>query len=154
MLDMRDCIRYGYTMARATRFSVAVHALALVEHFGAEPLTSDAIAESVGTNASFVRRVLAMLGHAGLVKSSAGVAGARLARPAAKITLLDIYRAVDMEDEHRLAIHEGPDRRCVIGRHIQGALDKMIGSAEDAFETQLDRRTLADVMRLIEAKAR
>lgn len=140
-------------MARATRFSVAVHALALIEHFGDERLTSEAIAESVGTNASFVRRVLAMLGHAGLVKSSAGVAGARLARPPAKITLLDIYRAVDM-DEHRLAIHQGPSRRCAIGRHIQGALDGMIGSAEGAFEAQLERRTLANVIRVIDAQAR
>jgi Rrf2 family protein len=141
-------------MTRATRFSVAVHALALIEHAQGERLPSDAIARSVGTNASFVRRVLAMLSHAGLVKSSAGVAGALLARRAAKITLLDIYRAVDMEDEHRLAIHEDPDRCCVIGRHIQGALDAVIGPAEAAFEAQLARRTLADVTRLIAAGAR
>jgi Rrf2 family protein len=141
-------------MTRATRFSVAVHALALIERAAGERLSSEAIAQSVGTNASFVRRVLAMLGHAGLVKSSAGVAGARLARTPARITLLDVYRAVDMEDEHRLAIHEDPDRCCVVGRHIQGALDAMIGPAEQAFEAQLARRTLADVTRLIAAKAR
>lgn len=139
-------------MSRATRFSVAVHALALVEHLGGERLTSESIAESVGTNASFVRRVLAMLGHAGLVKSSAGVAGARLARGAAKITLLDVYRAVDMEAEHRLAVHEDPSRCCPIGRNIQGALDAVIGPAEEAFEAQLERRTLADVMRHIEGR--
>jgi Rrf2 family protein len=141
-------------MTRATRFSVAVHALALIERAAGERLSSEAIAQSVGTNASFVRRVLAMLGHAGLVKSSAGVAGARLARTPARITLLDVYRAVDMEDEHRLAIHEDPDRCCVVGRHIQGALDAMIGPAEQAFEAQLAQRTLADVTRLIAAKAR
>jgi Rrf2 family protein len=141
-------------MTRATRFSVAVHALALIEHTAGERLSSEAIAHSVGTNASFVRRVLAMLGHAGLVKSSAGVAGARLARVPGKITLLDVYRAVDMEDEHRLAIHEDPNHCCVIGRHIRGALDAVIGPAEAAFEAQLGRRTLADVTRLIAAKAR
>jgi Rrf2 family protein len=141
-------------MTRATRFSVAVHALALIEHAAGERLSSDSIARSVGTNASFVRRVLAMLGHAGLVKSSAGVAGARLARTPGKITLFDVYRAVDMEDEHRLAIHEDPDRCCVVGRHIQGALDAVIGPAEQAFESELERRTLADVTRLIAAKAR
>jgi Rrf2 family protein len=141
-------------MTRATRFSVAVHTLALIEHAAGTRLSSEAIAQSVGTNASFVRRVLAMLGHAKLVKSSAGVAGARLARAPARITLLDIYRAVDMEDEHRLRIHEDPDRCCVIGRHIQSALDTAIGPAEQAFEAQLERRTLADVTRLIAAKAR
>ena len=139
-------------MSRATRFSVAVHALALVERFGSDRLTSDLIAGSVGTNASFVRRVLAMLSHAGLVQSSPGIAGARLARPAGEITLLDVYRAVDMEDEHRLAVHDEPNQRCLIGRHIQGALDAAIGPAEEAFEEQLQRRSLADVTRFIAAR--
>ena len=139
-------------MGRATRFSVAVHTLALIDRLGADRISSDLIAGSVGTNASFVRRVLAMLSHAGLVRSSAGVAGAQLARPAGKITLLDIYRAVDMEDEHRLAVHDEPDPRCVVGRHIQGALDAAIGPAEEAFEAQLKRRSLADVMAFIAAQ--
>jgi DNA-binding IscR family transcriptional regulator len=141
-------------MARATRFSVAVHALALIDHFDGKRLTSESIADSVGTNASFVRRLLSMLARAELVESSAGIAGARLARPAGKITLLDIYRAVDMEDEHRLAIHDDPNPCCTIGRHIEGALDAVIAPAERAFEGQLGRRTLADVTRHIAAKAK
>jgi DNA-binding IscR family transcriptional regulator len=141
-------------MSRATRFSVAVHALALLDRLGADRITSDHIAGSVGTNASFVRRVLAMLSHAGLVRTSPGVAGAQLARPAAKITLLEVYHAVDMEDEHRLAVHGDPDRRCTVGRHIQGALDVVIGPAEAAFEAELKRRTLADVVGYIAAQAR
>jgi len=141
-------------MSRATRFAVAVHALALIERYGGDQrLTSNMIAASVGTNASFVRRVLAMLSHAGLVRSSAGVAGAQLARLPGRITLLDVYRAVDMEDEHRLAVHDEPSRRCFIGRHIQGALDTVIGPAEEAFEAQLRRRTLADVTGYIAAQA-
>jgi Rrf2 family protein len=142
-------------MGRTTRFSVAVHALALIAYFaGGRRLTSEMIAESVGTNASFIRRVLAMLSHAGLVRTSAGVAGAELARPAGKILLLDIYRAVDMEDEHRLAVHDEPNQCCIIGRHIQGALDAVIGPAEAAFEAQLERRSLADVTRFIAAHAK
>ena len=140
-------------MPRATRFSVAVHALALVERFGGDPrLTSEAMAGSVGTNASFVRRVLAMLSHAGLVRSTPGVAGARLARASQAISLLDIYRAVDMEDEHRLACHGEPSQTCFIGRNIQSALDSAIGPAEQAFETQLANRSLADVTQFIAAR--
>lgn len=141
-------------MSRPTRFSVAVHALALIERVGGSRITSEIIAGSVGTNASFIRRVLAMLSHAGLVRSSRGVAGASLARPAAKITLLDIFRAVAMEDEHRLAVHDEPNRRCFVGRHIQGALDAAIGPAEEAFEIELQRRSLADVSSHIAAQAK
>ncbi len=140
-------------MSRATRFSVAVHALALIERLGADRITSDLIAGSVGTNASFVRRVLAMLSHAGLVRTSPGVAGAQLARPAAEITLFEIYHAVEMAGEHRLAVHDDPDRRCFVGRHIQGALDAVIGPAEAAFEAELKRRSLADVAGFIAAQA-
>jgi Rrf2 family protein len=141
-------------MARATRFSVAVHALALIDRVDGKRLTSQAIAYSVGTNASFVRRLLSMLAHAGLVESSPGIGGARLLRAAGKITLLDIYRAVDMEGEHRLAIHDDPSPCCTVGRYIEGALDAVIAPAEQAFENQLERRTLADVLRLIAAKAK
>jgi Rrf2 family protein len=141
-------------MARATRFSVAVHVLALIAYLDGKRLTSEGIAGSVGTNASFVRRLLSMLARAGVVESSPGVAGARLARPAGKITLLDIYRAVDMEEEHRLAVHGDPDPRCTVGRHIESALDAAIAPAERAFESQLARRTLADVTRHIAAKAK
>jgi Rrf2 family protein len=141
-------------MARATRFSVAVHALALIGYSGGQRLTSAAIAASVGTNASFVRRVLSMLGRARLVRSASGVAGAQLARPAARITLLDIYRAVKIAQEHRLAVHGEPSRRCPVGRHIQGALHVVLAPAERAFEAKLRRRTLADVIRLVSAEAR
>jgi DNA-binding IscR family transcriptional regulator len=140
-------------MSRATRFSVAVHALALIERFGGGKLSSELMAESVGTNASFVRRVLGMLGQAGLVTSTPGIAGALLARPAGEITLLEIYHAVDMEDEHRLAVHDGANPRCVSGRHIQGALDTVIGPAEAAFESELARRSLADVTGYIAARS-
>src|SRR5258708_36815290 len=119
-------------MARATRFSVAVHALALIDHFDGRRLTSESVADSVGTNASFVRRLLAMLARAEIVESSAGIAGARLARPAGKITLLDIYRAVDMEDKHRLEIHGNPNPRWAVRAHLEDPLHPPMPPAAQA----------------------
>jgi DNA-binding IscR family transcriptional regulator len=138
-------------MSRATRFSVAIHALALLQHPGGcgGRLTSEAIAGSVGTNASFVRRVLAMLSHAGIVRSSPGIAGAVLARPADAVTLLEIYHAVGLEGECRFAIHGSPDQTCPVGRRIQGALSTVVGAAEHAFEAELGQRRLSDVLKLI-----
>jgi DNA-binding IscR family transcriptional regulator len=138
-------------MSRATRFSVAVHALALIQRRGGrgDRLTSEAIAGSVGTNASFVRRVLAMLSHAGIVRTSPGVAGAVLTRPETAVTLLEIYHAVGLEGENRVAIHGSPSRTCPVGRRIRGALTTVVGAAEQAFEAELGRRTLSDVLDLI-----
>ena len=129
--------------------------LALLAQQEGVPLSSEIIAGSVNTNPALIRRLLSMLANAGLTASQLGAGGgALLAREPHAITLLDVYRAVDMEDDHRLAIHEEPNRRCVIGRHIHAVLDAAIGPAETAFEAQLERRSLADVMRLIEAEAR
>jgi len=138
-------------MNRATRFSVAIHALAMLDRPSdhGSRTSSDAIAQSVGTNASFVRRVLAMLAHAGIVMSSPGIAGARLARPAREITLLDIYRAVGLEGEARLGIHCSPSLNCPVGRRIQGALATVVDAAEAAFEAEFRQRRLSDVLDVI-----
>ena len=43
-----------------TKFSVAVHVLILISE-ASTPLNSDQMAGSVGTNASYVRKILALL---------------------------------------------------------------------------------------------
>ncbi|HLJ62678.1 MAG TPA: Rrf2 family transcriptional regulator [Stellaceae bacterium] len=138
-------------MSRATRFSIAVHMLALIESPGECRLSSVDIAASVGTNASFVRRVLSMLAKAKLIHSAAGITGATLARPPEKIMLLDVYRAVGLEGGHRPAIHDNTNPGCPIGRRIGHALATMLDAAESAFEKELAGRSLADVLELIHA---
>ena len=50
-----------------TRFSSAIHTLL----FEAEtPMTSEQIAESVGTNASYIRKVIGLLKKQGIIRSS------------------------------------------------------------------------------------
>lgn len=43
-----------------TKFSVAVHVLILVSE-SSEPLNSEQMAQSVGTNASYIRKILSLL---------------------------------------------------------------------------------------------
>jgi len=138
-------------MSRTTRFSVAVHVLALIGLVGGR-MSSQGMAKSVGTNASFIRRLLAMLGEAGLVTASAGVAGAKLGKEARAITLLDVYRAVAMEDKHRLAIHSRPNPACFVGRGIKDCLEGVVCGAEQAFGAKLAGHTLADVIRRFERR--
>ncbi|KGX79029.1 putative HTH-type transcriptional regulator ywnA [Burkholderia pseudomallei MSHR435] len=67
-----------------------------------------------------------------------------LAREPSRITLLDVYRAVD--DAQLFALHrEAPNPACLVGRHIQGVLTDYIGDAQRAMEASLATRTLADV---------
>jgi DNA-binding IscR family transcriptional regulator len=74
-----------------TRLAVAAHILAFLTVNAARPVSSETLASSVNTNASLVRRMLALTNKAGLTLSTKGKAGgARLARDPEAITLLDV----------------------------------------------------------------
>ena len=129
-----------------SRFAVAVHILTLLEQQQGEPVTSEYIAGSVNTNPSLVRRLVGMLSKAGLATAQLGTGGgALLARPATRITLLDVYRAVD--EGELFAMHrERPNPACPIGRNIQAALESHFETASKALEDELRQVTIADVL--------
>jgi len=128
-----------------TRFAVAVHTLTLLAARPSDLVCSEDAAESVGTNPTHVRRVLAGLREAGLVASRSGPHGGwQLARDPQLITLGDIWRAVQ-GDEPLLVLHEGGDPGCPIGAHINECLEIVSGRTGRAVESELDRMTLADV---------
>jgi Rrf2 family protein len=130
-----------------TRFAVAVHILTVLQSRNGEPATSEYIASSVGTNPSLIRRLTSQLTRAGLAKAQRGTGGgAVLGRPAERITLLDVYRAVD-EDPEVIPIHRTASPRCPVGRHIQGALEARVDAVERAMRDELARTTLADLAR-------
>lgn len=141
-------------MSTSSRFAVAVHILTLLEHEGGRPVTSEYIAGSVNTNPGFIRRLVTMLGRAGLVSSRLGArGGVLLARPAAQIRLADVYRAVESGDLFALH-HSAPNPKCPVGKHIQRALRDVLGSAEQALESQLRGVTVADMVQSVTARAR
>lgn len=128
-----------------SRFAVAVHILTVIAHHGGAPVTSETIAASVNTNPSLIRRLLGQLARAGLATSQRGAGGgALLGRPAERITLCDVYRAVTEAEVFRL--HERPDPRCPVGRCIQALLTERFGEATDALQHTLARTTLADML--------
>lgn len=129
-----------------THFAIAVHVLVfLAEHEGI-PVTSKAVAGSVGTNPSFVRRILGELGRAGLTTGTEGAGGGTvLARSADSITLRDVYHAVD-ETREIVPLHPSPHPMCKIGRNIKGVLGATVQQVEQTIDTQLDRTTIAELL--------
>ena len=94
-----------------TKFSVAVHVLILISESPA-PINSDQMAESVGTNASYIRKILALLKKARIVDSHRGISGYSLTIAPEKLTLLQVYQAVMEEPKlHLLDIHPNPNDR-------------------------------------------
>src|SRR6187402_820140 len=97
-------------MATNVQFSIAMHLMASLATRVGQDTASVELAGSVNTSPSFVRRVLAKLSKAGLVRTTLGPTGAcRLARSADRISMLDIFRAVGTGPV--FAVHDYPEQR-------------------------------------------
>lgn len=134
-------------MKISSRFSVGVHILCLLSVESSEHCTSEWIAGSVNTNPVVIRRIIGQLKKAGLVHVRAGAGGATLAKEPGQITLLDVYRAVDVvEAGHLFHIHEQPNPQCPVGANIQLVLELILTRAQEAMEHMLASVTLAHLV--------
>ncbi|WP_206514577.1 Rrf2 family transcriptional regulator [Brevibacillus marinus] len=135
-----------YLKQISTRFSIAVHTLSLIA-VSPNDCTGDYIAGSVNTNPVVIRRIMSMLKKAGLVDVRPGVGGASLRKDPNQITLLDVYRAVNVTEENQLfRIHENPNIRCPVGRNIEQVLQAELRDAQSAMEQRLAQTTLAQLI--------
>ena len=136
-----------------TRFSSALHLLVLVSE-AEVPMSSEQMAKSMGTNASYVRRLSGSLRKAGIVQSRRGSAGLRLVPDASELTLLDIYLATCETDHVELFdLHRNPSDECIVGRHIAPVLGDMFKDLEEEAARELRSRTLADCIAALRAHA-
>lgn len=140
-------------MKISSRFTVAVHILSLINYDRNVICTSEWIAESVNTNPVVIRRVMGKLKNAGLVDIRRGLGGATLQKPLQEITLLDVYRAVDVVDEGELfQMHENPNPNCPVGANIQGVLELILFRAQDAMEAVLKEVTMEELVNVLNQK--
>lgn len=132
-------------MPTSSRFVVAVHALAAMAVSDGTPMRSADLAASANTSAVVIRGLLSRLHQAGLTTSQLGAGGgALLAKPAASIRLLDVYKAV--EDTRLFTLHRlQPMRGCSVGGNIQDALQPILDRASAAMEAELAHVTIAYV---------
>ena len=129
-----------------TKFSVALHILTMISE-SKETLSSQALAISVGTNASYIRKVIALLKNAGLITSHQGKTGYQLSKSTKKMTLLEIYYATQEINHISLfPVHQNSNPDCPVGKHIQGAVSPLFASAESQLENELANQTLEDVI--------
>ena len=139
-------------MQISSRFTIAIHVFACIDTFQDEhKITSDFLAESTNVNPVIIRKILAQLKAAGLVKVARGTGGASIAKPLQEITFLDIYRAVEcVENGQLFHFHENPSSNCPVGRNIHLLLDDKLLRVQNAMEKELESITLEDVKKDID----
>jgi len=128
------------------RFAMAAHALAVLAQSD-QGYPSAYIASSVNTHAVFLRRILRDLVAAGLVEAREGrTGGYRLARPASRITLADVYRAVEPGGPLAPSPAE-PNVRCPVGAGMRAAFSEAASVAAQGLLGALAGRSVADLSR-------
>ncbi|MBS4210048.1 Rrf2 family transcriptional regulator [Bacillus sp. FJAT-50079] len=140
-------------MKISSRFTVAVHILSLVEIEKNAVCTSEWIAESVNTNPVVIRRVIGQLKNAGMIQVRRGIGGASLLKPLDQITLLDVYRAVEVVEVGELfQFHEDPNPQCPVGANIQAVLELILLRAQEAMEAVLKEVTMKELISVLSKK--
>ncbi|MBI3558377.1 MAG: Rrf2 family transcriptional regulator [Deltaproteobacteria bacterium] len=139
-------------MSTSSRFAIAIHTLAVLGYLkkhGVERATSQQIAKSVNTNAVVIRNLLRALKRAGLVEAKEGKdGGISLARPPAKISLRDVYAAV--EEGGILCLNKNPElKACPVSREMSGILHPIFSEVDKAVAKTLQCRNLKSLVDLI-----
>jgi len=134
-------------MAVNSRLASAIHIMSFIAHSGDDGNTSEAIAKSLKTNPVVVRKILKLLEREGLVALRQGrQGGVGLRRAASRITLGQIYKAVESESgvfAMRGQVHEG----CVVACAMKRRLGPIFDAANDAVEQALSKTSLAELVR-------
>lgn len=126
-----------------SHFALATHVLVALAIKDGTPLSSAALAKSVNTNPAFLRQLLGRLRDAGLVEVTKGTnGGAVLARAATKLSLADVYAAIEPDAPARLHTSD-PNPACPVGRHIVPLLDGVMQDVESAALSRLAGVTIA-----------
>jgi Rrf2 family protein len=131
----------GMAMNKDTRLSDVLHVLLHLGHVK-EPITSEILAKSMGTNPAVFRRTMAGLRDAGYVSSGKGHGGGwMLARPLQEISLLDVYSALGHPTLFAIGNRERhPD--CLVQKKVNEVLADTMAQAEALFVQRFGEVTL------------
>ena len=131
-------------MKRDSRLSGVLHVLLhMAEADG--PLTSENLAKAMQTNPVVIRRTLAGLREAGLVRSEKGHGGGwTIAENLANITMRDIYDAIGRPNLMAMGNRtDAPD--CLVEQAVNAALDISFREAEALLVERFEQVTLAEL---------
>lgn len=132
-------------MRRDSRLSVALHVLLHMSQMDTV-VTSEALGPLMKASPVVLRRTLAGLRDAGIVRSEKGHGGGwSLARDLASVTLGDVYAALGVSTLFSIGLRD-PRPRCLLEQAVNRAIDDTLSSAEALLVARLQSITVADVL--------
>ena len=131
-------------MRRDSRLSVALHVLLHLGEMG-EAVTSETLGPMLDINPVVLRRTMAGLRDAGIVRSAKGHGGGwSLSRKLESITLGQVYAALGTPALFSIG-HRVESPGCLVEQAVNRALGKALDDAEALILAQLRSISLADI---------
>ncbi|EML6324682.1 Rrf2 family transcriptional regulator (plasmid) [Bacillus bombysepticus] len=137
-------------MKISSRFTIAVHILCLLKNDPSYLCSSNFLAKSVNCNPVIIRKILLCLKKSGIVHVTKGKNGTHLFKDPKFITLLDVYRAVEVVEKNKLfSFHENPNPMCPVGARIHMVLELILIQSQEKMEGFLQNITMQQVVSLL-----
>ncbi len=116
------------------------------------PITSGAAADMLHTNPVVVRRTMAGLRDACLVRSDKGHAGGwTLIKPLEDVTMLDVYKAVGEPRIFAIGLAD-PAPQCLVEQAVNASMTSALQEAEALLIAKLGKVTLAAIAKDFEIR--
>ena len=116
------------------------------------PITSGDAAQMLNTNPVVVRRTMAGLRDAGLVRSEKGHAGGwTLTKSLDRITMLDVYKAVGEPRIFAIGLAD-PAPECLVEQAVNASMNDALRAAEAMLIGELGKVTLAEIAKDFETR--
>jgi DNA-binding IscR family transcriptional regulator len=116
------------------------------------PITSAAAADMLHTNPVVVRRTMAGLRDAGLVRSEKGHAGGwTLMKSLESVTMMDVYTAVGEPRIFAIGLAD-PAPECLVEQAVNASMTDALHKAEALLIAQLGEVTLAKIAKDFESR--
>lgn len=139
---------------RNEQFSSALYMLITLAyhdaHLGQKKMNSKEIALGLKTNPVVVRRLMAQLSEAGLITSRKGRdGGVWLAQSPNKVTLADIYKAVELPDMIS-EFHKPALKACAVSCSMKKIVSQVSDTLEKDVRKSLAKTKLSDLLGKVE----
>lgn len=136
-----------------TRFSMSIHIMTELAFQPDMMSSSDVLAKSLKTNATFIRKLVSRLVEAKLIESYRGKGGGiKISRRPDEISLKDIYLA-SMDEKCLVSTHNKPViKSCPVSCSMTDILDHVVAGIETTTKSYLSKIYLSDLMKKVQKK--
>jgi Rrf2 family protein len=138
-------------MSASTKLSTSVKALCYLAKVHSEPKTSSQIAESIGVNASKLRKILSMLVKNNIVESTQGASGGFLLKKEIdKLNLQEIYCAIEDRKAFYLNVSKSNGNYSSETTRLNDFFLDLFSDIQVEIEEKMRKLTLKSVLEKIE----